>query len=215
MVAVDSLPAGALSRRRPAALAAKRVLDVVGALVLLVLLAPLMLAIAIAIRAGSGSPVLFRHERVGLGGRLFRLAKFRTMVPDADRLVDELRAASADATWLLLERDPRVTRLGRVLRRLSLDELPQLVHVLRGQMSLVGPRPLSVRDSAHVPDWARDRVDVRPGLTGPWQVSGRTELTFEQMLHLDLDYVRRWSLWRDLGLLARTVRAVLTSRGAN
>lgn len=215
MAAVDSPPAGAIMRRRPAALAAKRVLDVVGALVLLVLFAPLMLAIAIVIRVGSGSPVLFRQERVGLGGRLFRLTKFRTMVPDADRLVDELRAASADASWLLLERDPRVTGVGRVIRRLSLDELPQLVHVLRGQMSLVGPRPLSVRDGACVPDWARERVDVRPGLTGPWQVSGRTELTFEQMLHLDIDYVRRWSLWRDLGLLSRTIRAVLTSRGAN
>jgi lipopolysaccharide/colanic/teichoic acid biosynthesis glycosyltransferase len=202
-------------QHRRGALAAKRTFDIAGALLLVIVLVPLMLLISVAILAGSGRPLLFRQERVGRDGRRFRLTKFRTMIHDAEALERALWADSGDPDWLLLDHDPRVTPIGRVLRRLSLDELPQLWHVLTGEMSLVGPRPLSTTDDVRVPSWARARSGVRPGITGAWQVSGRTHLTFRQMLELDVEYVRAWSLWRDLQVLARTVPAVLTRRGAN
>ena len=194
----------------------KRALDIVGTVALGALAAPLMIAIAIAIRLASPGPALFSQERIGVGGRPFRLLKFRTMVVGADALTVDLMARSRDPDWLLLDRDPRVFGVGRVLRRTSLDELPQLWNVLRGDMSLVGPRPLTARDHRRVPDWARGRCDVKPGLTGPWQVGGRTTVPFEEMVALDCLYVNSaWSLRRDLGLLVRTVPAVLLARGSN
>jgi lipopolysaccharide/colanic/teichoic acid biosynthesis glycosyltransferase len=199
----------------PAALRSKRILDILGATLLLVILAPLLALIAAAIKLSSPGPVLFIQRRIGRDGTPFELAKFRTMACGAEALLDDLRAQSRDPHWLLLDRDPRVTRVGRVLRVASLDELPQLWNVLRGEMSLVGPRPLVEGEHRLVTGWASQRTRVRPGLTGLWQVGGRTSVSFEEMLTLDVRYVRGWSLRQDVALLARTLPAVLTGRGAN
>jgi lipopolysaccharide/colanic/teichoic acid biosynthesis glycosyltransferase len=193
----------------------KRALDVVLAAAALALLAPLLVVIALAIRADSVGPVLFSQERVGRDGRRFRMWKFRTMVADAESLHAALCALSSDPDWLHIERDPRITRVGRVLRRLSLDELPQLVNVLCGHMSLVGPRPLIQVEHARMPEWARARDGVPPGMTGLWQVSGRTTIGYEDMLRLDCQYVATWSLARDFVALVRTIPAVLSGKGAN
>jgi len=171
--------------------------------------------IALLIRLDSPGSVLFRQRRVGRNGRPFEMLKFRTMVRDAEGMADGLRHRSNDPHWLLLDEDPRVTRVGRILRRTSLDELPQLWQVLRGQMSLVGPRPLTEEDQCHVPAWGAPRAKVLPGLTGLWQVEGRTRISFEDMIRLDCRYVHNWSLREDLLLLVRTVPALLTGRGAN
>lgn len=222
MTVVSARAVAASDRAEPAAFrhgalacAAKRAIDIGGALVLLALALPVQAIVALRILLGSGRPVLFRQERVGRCERHFRVLKFRSMVPDAERLGAQLWAQSSDPSWLRVEHDPRVTREGRLLRRLSLDELPQLWHVLRGDMSLVGPRPLSLADDANVPAWARCRTDVRPGITGLWQVCGRTDLSFQRMLELDVSYVDGWSLHGDVALLLRTVAAVIGARGAN
>jgi exopolysaccharide biosynthesis polyprenyl glycosylphosphotransferase len=194
--------------------ALKRGLDVGLSAASLVLFAPVMALIALAIRLDSKGPVLFRQTRVGQDGRRFTLAKFRTMAPDSDGLVAELMEKSVDPDWLIIEDDPRVTRVGRFLRRTSLDELPQLWSVLKGEMSMVGPRPLSERDDEGVPAWGRHRLDLVPGLTGHWQVLGRTTIPFREMIEIDYAYVTNWSLWLDLKLLIRTVPAVLRRRGA-
>jgi lipopolysaccharide/colanic/teichoic acid biosynthesis glycosyltransferase len=207
--------AQAETRLARAARAGKRAIDLTGALLALVLLGWLMLLIALVIRLDSPGPALFRQSRIGRDGRRFHLVKFRTMVLGAEAMGEELRASSQDPHWLLLADDPRVTRLGFFLRRTSLDELPELWNVLRGQMSLVGPRPLSEEDHAWVPSWGQIRFDVPPGVTGLWQVEGRTQISFEDMVRLDCRYVRTWSLWGDLVLLARTIPAVFTARGAN
>jgi exopolysaccharide biosynthesis polyprenyl glycosylphosphotransferase len=192
----------------------KRGMDIVGAGVGLVLLLPVMAMIALAVRLDSPGPILFRQDRVGLGGRRFGLLKFRTMVPDADAMVERLMAKSTDPNWLQIQDDPRVTRVGKVLRSTSLDELPQLWNVLRGHMSLVGPRPLSVRDDARVGGWARGRLDLIPGLTGLWQVLGRKSVPFDEMVKIDYVYVNNWSLWGDIKLLLQTLPAVLRRDGA-
>ncbi|MFA4927865.1 MAG: sugar transferase [Patulibacter sp.] len=192
----------------------KRGLDLAGAFLGLAVMAPLMLAIAIAIRIDSKGPVLFVQDRIGRRGARFRLLKFRTMVPHADAMVDELMAASSDPNWLQITSDPRVTRVGRVLRSTSLDELPQLWNVLVGHMSLVGPRPLSERDDARVNGWARGRLDLTPGLTGLWQVLGRKSVPFEEMVKIDYVYVNNWSLWGDVKLLLQTLPAVISQEGA-
>jgi len=195
--------------------AIKRTVDVLGALALLLVSAPLLAVAAVAIKLDSPGPVLFTQVRVGRERRRFRLLKFRTMVVDAERRQEELRARSRDPNWLLLDDDPRVTRVGRLLRLSSLDEFPQLVNVLRGEMSLVGPRPLIESEDALLEWWARSRIDLTPGLTGLWQVLGRTSIPFEEMLKLDYLYVTNWSLWNDFRLMLRTLPAVLLHRGAN
>jgi lipopolysaccharide/colanic/teichoic acid biosynthesis glycosyltransferase len=198
----------------------KRALDLTGALVGLLVFAPVMLAIAPLIRLESPGPVLFRQWRRGHRGRPFRMLKFRTMVADAEQRLGDLESCNESAGGVLfkLRDDPRVTRLGRFLRRSSLDELPQLLNVLRGEMSLVGPRPLQLRDSARLrdvdPQGHRRRLEVLPGLTGPWQVGGRSELDYHQMVQLDLDYVANHSLARDLRILGKTAVTVLLGRGA-
>jgi exopolysaccharide biosynthesis polyprenyl glycosylphosphotransferase len=192
----------------------KRTLDIVGASAGLVALLPLMAVIATAIRVDSRGPMLFRQQRVGRGGQPFELLKFRTMVPDADALLETLMTRSTDPNWLQIEDDPRITRIGRFLRATSLDELPQLWNVLVGHMSLVGPRPLSVRDDARVNGWARGRLDITPGLTGLWQVSGRKLVPFDEMVKLDYLYVNNWSVWGDIKLLLMTLPAVIAGRGA-
>jgi len=199
----------------------KRAMDLAGALVGVLLLSPLMLAIALLIRLDSPGPVLFRQVRRGQRGRPFRMLKFRTMVADAERRLGDLESSNESAGGVLfkLRDDPRVTRLGRFLRRSSLDELPQLINVLRGEMSLVGPRPLQLRDSDRLwivdPEGFRHRLEVLPGITGPWQVGGRSETDYERMVQLDRDYAENWSLGRDLWILARTVLVVLLRKGAH
>ncbi len=195
--------------------ALKRAMDLLFAAAALLLLAPLMVLIGVAVRLTSPGPAIFVQERVGRDGRRFPLRKFRTMVQDADDHVERLRKRSSDPDWLLLDHDPRITRLGRQLRRSSLDELPQLWNVIRGDMSLVGPRPLTPVDHDHVVAWGRRRLDLTPGLTGLWQVLGRTTIGFEEMVKLDYLYVTNWSLWGDVRLLIRTLPAVLRQRGAN
>ncbi len=193
----------------------KRILDVVVAAALLVLAAPLMLLIALAIKLDSPGPVIFRQRRVGKDGRLFTFYKFRGMVADAEaRLHEVAHLNEVDGPIFKSRRDPRVTRVGRVLRRTSLDELPQLWNVLRGDMSLVGPRPPLPTEVAQYEPWQRDRLLAPGGITGLWQVSGRNLLGFEDMVRLDLEYITRWSLWLDLVILARTVLVVFTARGA-
>jgi exopolysaccharide biosynthesis polyprenyl glycosylphosphotransferase len=195
----------------------KEVFDRVGALVLLILTAPLMAAVATLVRLAPDSTgrVIFRQERVGKNGRPFILYKFRTMHGDAEARLAELRELNeTDGELFKMRRDPRVTSVGRWLRRLSLDEIPQLVNVLRGDMSLVGPRPPLAREVAGYPADMRRRLVVKPGLTGLWQVSGRSDLSWEESIRLDLTYVENWSLAMDLAILARTASAVFRSSGA-
>jgi len=195
--------------------AVKRGMDLLIATGCLILLAPLIGLLALAIKLDSRGPVLFSQERVGRRGRHFRLFKLRTMTVDAEQRRAELIAQSSDPDWLKLDHDPRVTRVGRWLRRLSLDELPQLWNVVRGEMSLVGPRPLIPAEDEHVQTWARGRLDLTPGITGYWQVLGRTRIPFEEMVKLDYLYVMNWSLWEDVRLMLRTLPVVIGGRGAN
>jgi exopolysaccharide biosynthesis polyprenyl glycosylphosphotransferase len=195
--------------------ALKRAMDIAIAAPLLVLLSPLLLVIALAIKFESRGPVVFNQLRVGKGGKKFTVHKFRTMVSDAERRRTDLLHQSSDPDWLKLDRDPRITRTGRLLRRFSLDELPQLWNVLRSEMSIVGPRPLIEAEDQRVAPWARGRLDLTPGLTGYWQVLGRTRIPFEEMVKLDYLYVMNWSLWEDVRLILKTLPAVLGGRGAN
>ncbi len=193
----------------------KRALDLTGAVVVLVLCAPLVAVMALAIKLDSRGPVFFRQQRVGKGGTPFRLFKFRTMCVGAEQQTDELFCGSEDANWLKLDDDPRITRVGRVLRHASLDELPQFWNILKGEMSLVGPRPLIESEDSQIAGWGRSRLELTPGLTGLWQVLGRTNIPFEEMVKLDYMYVTNWSLWADVRLMLRTLPTVITRRGAN
>jgi exopolysaccharide biosynthesis polyprenyl glycosylphosphotransferase len=195
--------------------ALKRTFDIVGATLLLVLLSPLLLAITIAVRVSSRGPVLFHSMRRGIGQRPFACLKFRTMHTDAEEIQADLEELNeASGALFKIREDPRLTPIGHLLRRFSLDELPQLVNVLRGDMSLVGPRPLPERDYEMLEDWHRKRYLVLPGLTGLWQVSGRSELDFDDLVHLDFIYLESWSLALDLTILLKTIPAVITRRGA-
>jgi lipopolysaccharide/colanic/teichoic acid biosynthesis glycosyltransferase len=193
---------------------AKRLLDVVVASLLLLLVAPVLLALVLAIRISDpGAPAIFRQRRTGRGGRPFGLLKLRTMHPDADAMKEGLRHLS-EVPWpdFRLTDDPRVTRLGRFLRRTSLDELPQLLNVVRGDMSLVGPRPTSFAAETYAP-WQLERLEVRPGVTGPWQLDGRSTLDFDGRCRMEISFLRKPSLRRDLVLLGRTPLAMLRRTG--
>jgi len=193
----------------------KRAIDLVFSAVLLAVFAPLMAAIAAAIKLDSPGPVLFRQERVGRDGRLFTCFKFRSMVDGADDARQELSHRNeATGPIFKIRNDPRTTRVGRGMRRLSIDELPQFWNVLAGDMSLVGPRPPMPCEVENYAEWHRRRLDVAPGLTGLWQVSGRSDLTFDEMVMLDLYYAENWSIGLDLKILLRTVPTVLWGRGA-
>jgi exopolysaccharide biosynthesis polyprenyl glycosylphosphotransferase len=199
----------------PLALFVKRVVDVVVALLGLLLTAPLWPLLALAIRVGSRGPVLYRQVRCGLRGRRFVLLKFRTMVEDAEKLQTEVAHLNVmDGPAFKAPADPRVTAVGRLLRRSSLDELPQLVNVLKGDMSLVGPRPPIPEEVARYLPWQRRRLAMKPGITCLWQVSGRSKLDFGTWMELDLAYIDAWSLWLDLKILLLTVPAVFSGRGA-
>jgi exopolysaccharide biosynthesis polyprenyl glycosylphosphotransferase len=195
--------------------ATKRAFDLVVAVFFVVVGTPLWLLIAAAIKLDSRGPVLFVDRRVGVGEREFGMLKFRTMVADAADLQAALEDENeASGALFKIKDDPRVTRVGRMLRRLSLDELPQLVNVLRGEMSLVGPRPLPLRDHTMLEDWHRARALVLPGMTGLWQISGRSGLEFDDLVRLDFAYIESWSIWSDVSIIARTIPAVLSGRGA-
>ncbi len=194
----------------------KRLIDLVAAVALLLLLAPLFAVIAVLIKLDSPGSVFFVQERMGYNKRRFMMIKFRTMVTDAEARMAEIEHLNEkEGPIFKIKNDPRITRLGRLLRKTSLDELPQFINVLLGDMSFVGPRPLSIRDAMRVEEcWQKRRFSVRPGLTCIWQVSGRSNLSFEQWMKLDLEYIDHWSLLLDWAILLKTVPAVLTSRGA-
>jgi exopolysaccharide biosynthesis polyprenyl glycosylphosphotransferase len=195
----------------------KEVIDIVGAFLLLLVLAPPLAVVALLIKLTSPGPVFFRQQRGGLHGRPFTMLKFRTMVTNAEQLKQELAALNEmSGPVFKVTNDPRVTRIGRFLRRFSLDEFPQLLNVVRGEMSLVGPRPPPVDEVERFDDPAdRRRLSVKPGLTCLWQVSGRNEVRdFKNWVQLDLEYIDRWSLWLDFKILMRTIPAVLRGTGA-
>jgi exopolysaccharide biosynthesis polyprenyl glycosylphosphotransferase len=195
--------------------AAKSVFDRFAAALALVLLSPLLVLLAAGIRFGSRGPAIFRQQRTGRDGVLFTIYKFRTMVVDAEERLDALRAHNEGAGPLFkLRNDPRITRFGRFLRKTSLDELPQLINVVKGDMSLVGPRPALESETSQYSEWVWRRLHVKPGLTGLWQVSGRSALSWEESIRMDLQYVNNWNLRLDLAILARTFRAVLARDGA-
>jgi lipopolysaccharide/colanic/teichoic acid biosynthesis glycosyltransferase len=198
----------------------KRTIDVTGALTGLILLWPVMVIIALAIKFTSPGPILFQQARRGYRGRLFNVLKFRTMTVDAEQRLVDLEGSNESAGGVLfkLRNDPRVTPVGAFLRKTSLDELPQLINVLFGEMSLVGPRPLQLRDSDRLllinPEAYQIRLQVLPGVTGPWQIGGRSDVDYSRMLELDLGYVQNWSLARDLWIICKTFVVVLFPRGA-
>jgi lipopolysaccharide/colanic/teichoic acid biosynthesis glycosyltransferase len=199
---------------------AKRVVDLVVSGLILILLLPLLVVLAVLIRLTSKGPVFYKSHRVGKGGRHFVFWKFRSMYAEGPARLELRSRNEANGHLFKLKRDPRITPLGRFMRRYSLDELPQLVNVLRGEMSLVGPRPLPAEDLD--PDglsqlhaaWAQQRTQVVPGITGIWQIRGRSDLTFEQMVEFDMDYIRNWTLGLDFQILLETPLAVFSGRGA-
>jgi exopolysaccharide biosynthesis polyprenyl glycosylphosphotransferase len=193
--------------------ALKRAFDVCGAAVVLVVMAPLFASIALAIKLGSTGPVFFRQSRIGRGGKPFSMLKFRTMYDGADRQKADLRHRNEADGFFKITDDPRVTAVGRWLRKASLDELPQLLNVLRGEMSLVGPRPLIDEEDSRIEGWFRRRLDITPGMTGAWQVLGSSRIPMRDMVTIDYLYRTNWSLWLDLKILLRTVPHVLLRRG--
>lgn len=203
-------------KRPRLALWAKGAIDRVGALALIAVLSPVFLVVAAAIKVGSPGPVLFRQTRAGLDGKPFTMYKFRTMVVDAESLLAGLISLNEGSGPLFkLANDPRVTRMGSFLRHTSLDELPQLFNVVKGNMSLIGPRPGLPAEAATYDEWIRHRLRVKPGMTGAWQVSGRSNLSWQESVRLDIDYVDNWTLRDDLSIAARTARAVLKRDGAH
>jgi exopolysaccharide biosynthesis polyprenyl glycosylphosphotransferase len=193
----------------------KRLLDIIGALGGLLLLSPLLLAVAAAIRLDSRGPVLFSQKRAGTDEKIFICYKFRSMYEDADRRQEELESLNeADGPIFKIREDLRITPVGHFLRRWSIDELPQLVNVLKGEMSLVGPRPLPVRDFQRMEEAHKRRLGAVPGMTGYWQISGRSNLSFEDMVRLDLYYIENWSLSFDIKIIFRTLAAVVRHEGA-
>lgn len=194
----------------------KRVMDVIGASLVLAMVAPVLAVAAIAIKLSNNGPILFRQQRVGRGGKQFRMYKLRTMRVDAEELRAELDEQNeSSGLGFKIKDDPRIFPVGKILRKLSIDELPQLWNVLKGEMSLVGPRPLPVSDWKPVVSWHCRRHDVLPGLTGIWQVSGRSEIDFDAWVEMDLEYIRRQGLLMDCSLLLKTIPAVFSRSGAS
>jgi exopolysaccharide biosynthesis polyprenyl glycosylphosphotransferase len=193
----------------------KRAFDVTVSALLIAIASPAWLLAALAVKVDSPGPVFYRDRRVGLGERQFGMFKFRSMYVDAGERQAGLESSNeASGPLFKIKDDPRVTRVGRFMRRYSIDEMPQVLNVLRGEMSLVGPRPLPLRDYVQLEDWHRKRYLVLPGMTGLWQVSGRIELTFDDLVRLDFYYLENWSIWLDISILAKTLPAVVARRGA-
>jgi lipopolysaccharide/colanic/teichoic acid biosynthesis glycosyltransferase len=207
-------------RRKRLFLLSKTCIDLIGACLLLLVFAPVMVAIAVLIKLDSSGPVLFRQRRVGQGGRTFLLYKFRTMYDGADTSVHErhirsfIKMRGSGVPALKLPNDSRVTKLGRIMRKSSLDELPQLFNVLRGELSLVGPRPPIPYEVQEYEEWQLQRLQVKPGITGLWQVTGRSRVSFSDMVSLDMKYIEEQSLILDLWILLRTIPAVISGKGA-
>jgi exopolysaccharide biosynthesis polyprenyl glycosylphosphotransferase len=194
---------------------AKRAFDVAVSAAFIIVATPVWVLIALAVKLDSSGPMFYRDRRVGLGEREFEMFKFRSMYTNAGAQQAGLESSNeASGPLFKIKDDPRVTRIGRILRRYSIDELPQMLNVLRGEMSLVGPRPLPLRDYVQLEDWHRKRYLVLPGMTGLWQVSGRIDLTFDDLVRLDFYYLENWSIWLDISILAKTMPAVLARRGA-
>jgi lipopolysaccharide/colanic/teichoic acid biosynthesis glycosyltransferase len=204
-----------LSRGQSRASAAiKRGLDIAFSITAVVVLAPAIAVIALIIKLDSPGPLLFKQKRIGRYGEPFRMVKFRTMADGADDRKDELRHLNEAADGLFkIHADPRITRVGRWLRKTSLDELPQLFHVLSGEMSVVGPRPLVPEEDARIQGPFRCRTEIRPGMTGPWQVAGASQVPIGEMMELDREYVENWTAWRDVSLIVRTIPHVVMRRG--
>lgn len=203
-------------RHKPVQMAFKRLFDIVASSVALVLLSPLMVVVAILVKMTSRGPVLFRQLRVGQHGREFHMLKFRSMVINAEELKARLMAQNEQTGPVFkIARDPRITSVGRFIRKFSIDELPQLLNILRGEMSIVGPRPPVPPEVARYEAWQRRRLSVRPGLTCVWQVSGRNQISFEEWMYLDMQYIDHWSLAHDFELILKTVPIVLSGRGAS
>jgi exopolysaccharide biosynthesis polyprenyl glycosylphosphotransferase len=194
--------------------AVKRAFDLAGASIGLLAVSPLMIAIAIAIKLDSRGPVFFRQLRVGRRSERFHMLKFRTMVPDAESMKDLLRDRNEaqDGLFKIVD-DPRITRVGKLLRKSALDELPQLFNILRGEMSLVGPRPLVIEEDERIEGWSRQRLELLPGMTGHWQILGPARVPLREMVAIDYLYVANWSLWTDIKILLRTVPHVIGRRG--
>lgn len=212
----DTKPLASAHADRRVELAVKRLMDILGAAAALVLLAPVLGLVALGIMVAQGRPVLFRQPRAGLGGRPFLIAKFRTMRVGADDERDALRdrnEVTGTAAAFKLTDDPRITRIGRFLRRSSLDELPQLWNVLRGEMSLVGPRPHPFDDVTRYEPWHLRRLSMKPGITGLWQVSARSDADFDRWVALDLEYIDNWSILLDLKVALKTIPALLRAEG--
>jgi exopolysaccharide biosynthesis polyprenyl glycosylphosphotransferase len=215
---LDGLPLLAFTRTSTdlRALAAKRAFDVLVSAAVLVVLAPLLIALAIAIRVESRGPVFFRQRRSGLNGRTFTMLKFRSMHLDAEARLEKLRAYNEmTGPVFKMANDPRITRVGRFIRKTSLDELPQFLNVLRGEMSVVGPRPPIPAEVRQYKRWQRRRLSMKPGITCSWQVSGRNEIGFDRWMELDLEYIDGWSLWKDVQICMKTIPAVISARGAH
>jgi exopolysaccharide biosynthesis polyprenyl glycosylphosphotransferase len=203
-------------RHKPVQLALKRLFDVASSAAALAVLSPLMISVALIVKFTSRGPILFKQQRVGRHGRPFHMLKFRSMIANAEELKAKLMAMNEQAGPVFkMKRDPRITPIGRFIRKFSIDELPQLINVLRGEMSLVGPRPPVPSEVAKYEAWQRRRLSVRPGLTCVWQVSGRNEISFEEWMYLDMQYIDHWSLGQDFQLILKTVPVVLTGRGAS
>ena len=214
---MNGLPMLALTRTPTdeLALAAKRAFDIVVSGTVFLLLSPVLLAVAVAIRIDSPGPVFFRQRRVGLNGRLFDIRKFRSMYVDAEARLESLKAHNEmSGPVFKMRNDPRVTRMGRFIRKVSLDEFPQFWNVLRGEMSIVGPRPPIPAEVRQYKRWQRRRLAMKPGLTCLWQISGRNELDFNRWMELDLEYIDKWSLWNDIQICLKTIPAVLGAKGA-
>jgi exopolysaccharide biosynthesis polyprenyl glycosylphosphotransferase len=215
---LDGLPMLSLTRTPSdtLALAVKRAFDVAVSGFVLLLMAPVLLAVAVAIRLDSPGPVFFRQRRVGVNGREFRMLKFRSMHVDAETRLEALRSQNEmSGPVFKMKNDPRVTRVGSFLRQTSLDEFPQFLNVLRGEMSVVGPRPPIRSEVQKYERWQRRRLSVRPGITCTWQISGRNNIDFERWMELDLEYIDQWSLWQDFRICLKTIPAVLAARGAH
>jgi len=196
-------------------LVTKRAMDIVVCTATLILLGPFLLLVALAIKLDTRGPVLFRQLRVGKGHKAFYCLKFRSMTVDAELRKDEIAHLNeVDGPVFKIRNDPRVTRVGRLIRKLSIDEFPQLINILRGEMTLVGPRPPLPREVEQYEDWMMRRLDVMPGLTCIWQISGRSNITFEQWMRMDLEYIDSCSITKDIVILLRTIPAVLFGRGA-
>ena len=203
-------------RHKPFQRALKRAFDLAASLVALALLSPLIAAVAVLIKATSRGPILFRQERVGLHGQTFHMLKFRSMVVNAEELKAKLMAHNEQSGPVFkMAFDPRITAVGRFIRKFSIDELPQLLNIVRGEMTIVGPRPPIPSEVAQYEAWQRRRLSVRPGLTCVWQVSGRNAISFEGWMYLDMQYIDHWSLGHDFQLILKTVPVVLTGRGAS